>query len=334
MVARIPTLDLFSGIGGFSYALRDVCKTVAYCEIDRTCQSILMSCMQDGRLDPAPIIDDIRTFDSSQVRPRPVFATAGFPCTDVSSANPFGVGVKGLRSGLVNHVFRILDECESIKGVFLENSPFINTRGVELILDAFWQRGFEVRMMQLSARDVGALHKRTRWWCLAIKGSCFKLKSSKQLLPTAWSREPCRRLCKRTDSNYSECNNTNKAFGNAIVPICAQAAYNCLVLSESFNSRATSPSLKLVISNGETTFHRTSWPTPTAQKWHQYRTLSERSTRMLSNAIFYEELTIKQLEGVSFKEKPILDKKFVINPSFIAWLMGYPVTWHGKLCCK
>ena len=38
----LKCLDVFSGIGGFSLALKDVCKTVAYCEIDEGCQKVLL----------------------------------------------------------------------------------------------------------------------------------------------------------------------------------------------------------------------------------------------------------------------------------------------------
>lgn len=51
----IPTLDLFSGIGGFSLGLRSVCRTIAYCEQDTTCQQILTKNIAKGLLHRAPI---------------------------------------------------------------------------------------------------------------------------------------------------------------------------------------------------------------------------------------------------------------------------------------
>ena len=61
MQKRIPTLDLFSGIGGFAYGLHSICSTIAYCEKDKCCQEVLRQRMSDGIIDVAPIFDDICT---------------------------------------------------------------------------------------------------------------------------------------------------------------------------------------------------------------------------------------------------------------------------------
>lgn len=55
----INALDLFSGIGGNTLALRDWVKTVAYCEADRHAQAVLLSRMSDGSIDRAPIFNDV-----------------------------------------------------------------------------------------------------------------------------------------------------------------------------------------------------------------------------------------------------------------------------------
>ena len=61
-------LDLFSGIGGISLALKDWVRPIAYCEIDPYCQSILLQRMQEGNLPKAPIWDDIRTLTNEGIR--------------------------------------------------------------------------------------------------------------------------------------------------------------------------------------------------------------------------------------------------------------------------
>lgn len=58
-------LDLFSGIGGISIALRDWVRPIAYCEIDPYCQAVLLSRMADGSLDEAPIWPDIKCLDKA-----------------------------------------------------------------------------------------------------------------------------------------------------------------------------------------------------------------------------------------------------------------------------
>lgn len=58
-------LDLFSGIGGISLALKPWVRTLAYCEIDPYCQAVLLSRMADGLLDNAPVWPDITSLDKA-----------------------------------------------------------------------------------------------------------------------------------------------------------------------------------------------------------------------------------------------------------------------------
>ena len=48
-------LDLFSGIGGITLALAPWVHPIAYCEIDRYAQSVLLSRMADAAIPTAPI---------------------------------------------------------------------------------------------------------------------------------------------------------------------------------------------------------------------------------------------------------------------------------------
>ena len=97
-------LDLFSGIGGFSYAAERLVggfSTTAFVEREPFCQSILRKHWPD-----VPIHDDITTF-------APAFASAdvicgGFPCQDISQAGK-GAGIKeGTRSGLFFEMVRVI----------------------------------------------------------------------------------------------------------------------------------------------------------------------------------------------------------------------------------
>lgn len=51
--------------------------------------------------------------------------------------------------------------------VFLENVPAIRTRGLDTILKEFTKAGYDCRWTMLRASDVGAKHKRERWFLLA-----------------------------------------------------------------------------------------------------------------------------------------------------------------------
>jgi len=79
-------LDLFSGIGGISLALRPWVRTYAYCELDAHAQAVLLSRMQAGAIDYAPIWDDVQTLPIDELRGRIDLLSGGFPCQDISVA--------------------------------------------------------------------------------------------------------------------------------------------------------------------------------------------------------------------------------------------------------
>ena len=87
-------IDLFSGIGGFSYAAERIVggyKTTQFVEIDPYCQSVLRKNFPN-----TPIHDDIKTFTAK--RGEFDVLTAGFPCQDLSVAGR----QKGIGEGTLN----------------------------------------------------------------------------------------------------------------------------------------------------------------------------------------------------------------------------------------
>jgi len=164
-------LDLFSGIGGISLALRPWVRTVAYCEIDRYCQSLLLSKMQRGDIDEAPICDDVRSLNADML-PRIDIILGGFPCQDISTAGR-GAGLEGERSGLFFQVMRLVQEVKPTF-VFLENVPAIRTRGAERVGKELACRGYDCRWDVISAAEMGAPHLRKRWFLLAAHTERFK----------------------------------------------------------------------------------------------------------------------------------------------------------------
>ena len=168
--SRIRTLDLFSGIGGFSYGLRSVCKTVGYCEKSLQCQSVLSARMSEELLDSAPLHTDVNNLTCNDFPSKPEMLTAGFPCQDIAVSNVTGKGLQGCRSGLIWTVCDILEDIKSIKYVFLENSPNIVNRGVESLKQKLRDIGFRtISSGVFTAKSVGAPHLRRRWFCFASK---------------------------------------------------------------------------------------------------------------------------------------------------------------------
>lgn len=158
-------LDLFSGIGGITIALKEWVIPVAYCENERYAISVLLSRMQEGKLPFAPIWDDVRTLQGRQFHGLVDIVYGGFPCQDISVAGT-GKGLEGERSGLFYEIVRLVDEIRP-KFIFLENVPAIRTRGADKVIGELARLRYDARWITLSASEVGANHKRERWWLLA-----------------------------------------------------------------------------------------------------------------------------------------------------------------------
>lgn len=157
-------LDLFSGIGGISLALKPWVRTVAYCERDRYAQAVLLSRMASNELDRAPIWDDVTSLNGAML-PSIDIIFGGFPCQDISIAGR-GDGMGGSRSGLYTQIERIIGETNPAF-VFLENVPAIRTRGLGRVVWGLASLGYDCRWTVVSAASVGAPHLRERWFLLA-----------------------------------------------------------------------------------------------------------------------------------------------------------------------
>jgi len=177
---RLNGLDLFSGIGGNSIGLHDYVRVVSYCERDAYAQSVLLSRFADGSLEPAPIWDDITTLTASQFDIPIDIIIGGFPCQDISLAGN-GAGLDGERSGLVFEIFRLIVELAP-KFIFLENVSAIRTRGGERVVKELAGLGYDCRWDMLSAYDVGAPHKRERWFLLGYANSGRQVGKLRNLL--------------------------------------------------------------------------------------------------------------------------------------------------------
>lgn len=315
----IPTLDLFSGIGGFSLGLRSVCRTIAYCEQDTTCQQILTKNIAKGLLHRAPIFQDIQVLRGRDVPGRPVFITAGFPCQDVSQSNPGGAGVHGKRSGLVKHVFRLVDELPSVDAVMLENSPNIQARGLPWVLLQFRNRNFTVKHQVFDGLGQGAPCRRSRWFLLAIR-TPKSFPKGPDFSKFRWIEPPPRVIILDTPqqraSNLARC----RRLGNAVIPACV--AYALLSLG-SFKAPPLRQDIdmKLCMTDGQNRWPSKFWRPPTYEPWAKYKTISERSTRVFSNQVFYEVKTL------AYIRKHGKDRLWRVNANFVEHVMGFPQNW-------
>jgi DNA (cytosine-5)-methyltransferase 1 len=161
----LNAIDLFSGYGGISLALDKYTTPLLYCEKEPYAQAILLSRMDDGTLPFAPIWNDVTTLDGTKFRGLVDLIYGGFPCQDISVAGK-GAGLEGKRSGLFYEVARLIKEIKP-SWVFLENVPAIRSRGSIEVQETLASLGYGSRWLTLSAAEVGANHRRERWFCLA-----------------------------------------------------------------------------------------------------------------------------------------------------------------------
>ena len=168
-VASPRILSLFSGVGGLELACRIVWSTsrvVGYVERDAYAASVLMARMEDAALELAPIfVGDIQDVDGGEMRGEVDGIVGGFPCQDISLAGR-GEGIEGSRSGLWWEFRRLICEIRP-RFAFLENVSAITVRGMDAVLGSLAEVGFDAEWMCLRASDVGAPHRRDRWFCLA-----------------------------------------------------------------------------------------------------------------------------------------------------------------------
>ena len=153
-------LDLFSGIGGFSYAAEILIggyETIAFCEMDEFCQKVLKK-----HWPQVPIFDDVRTLDAARLG-RIDIVTGGYPCQPFSQA--------GRRQGeederhLWPEMLRIIKSCQP-RYVVAENVAGHVTMGLDQVLTDLEDQGYTTRPIIVPACAKNAPHRRDRVWII------------------------------------------------------------------------------------------------------------------------------------------------------------------------
>lgn len=148
--------------------------------------------MGEGSIPIAPIWDDVKTLRGDMFNVPIDIIIAGFPCQDISVAGR-GAGLAGQRSGLFFEVVRLAKEIKPTF-LFLENVPAIRTRGLDVVIQELAEAGYDCRWCMLSAAEVGAPHKRDRWFALAYRNdsNCADTEHAR--------REPAEDTCRNTQA--------------------------------------------------------------------------------------------------------------------------------------
>ena len=262
----LKLLDLFSGIGGFSLGFERTnrIKTIAFCEKDKFCQTVLKKHWKDIK-----IYDDIRNINGSEIKADII--TGGFPC------QPFSVA--GKRRGkdddryLWDETIRVVAETkprwfvgENVDGII----NIANGSILQQIQKDLEKENFQVQSLVIPASGVGAWHQRKRVWIIAnsisklsngCSGSSRNSTKEQQRLDSdkkrnrnkIWSKaERCSKqiqswwqtqskLCGVPDGVSTELHkdrqNRIKALGNSIVPEIAYLIANSIIFAEDEQQR-------------------------------------------------------------------------------------------------
>jgi DNA (cytosine-5)-methyltransferase 1 len=171
--SNLKVLDLFSGIGMFSYGLErtGLYKTVAFCEWDKTCQEVLKKHW--------PSVYCYKDIEHLEWRDNHLYSNecgvesltsvdvicGGFPCQDISYAGK-GDGIEGSRSSYWKHYWRLINEIKP-KAAIIENVSALRRRGLDVVLSDLDEIGYDAEWHCIPASYVGACHQRDRVWILA-----------------------------------------------------------------------------------------------------------------------------------------------------------------------
>lgn len=160
-------LSLCAGYGGLDLGLHIAepgYRTVGYVEREAHAAAALVARMGDEALAPAPIWDDLRSFDGRPWRGRVHIISAGYPCQPFSQA--------GHRRGeadprhLWPEVARIVREVGP-RWVFLENVEGHLSLGFGDVARELQGMGYGVKAGLFTAAEAGAPHVRKRLFILA-----------------------------------------------------------------------------------------------------------------------------------------------------------------------
>ena len=130
-------VGLFAGIGGLELGLHEAGhEAILFSEIWAAAAAVLAA-----RFPDVPNVGDVAGLNSL---PAVELLTAGFPCQDLSQAGRTA-GIAGQKSGLVDHVFRLIDGGRP-KWVLLENVSFMlrldRGSAMDRVVSAFEERGY------------------------------------------------------------------------------------------------------------------------------------------------------------------------------------------------
>lgn len=199
---KINHISLCAGYGGIDLGLRRILpslRNLAYCEIEIFPICNLVSKIESGQLDEAPIFTNLKTFNAKPFRGMVDILSGGFPC------QPFSHAGKQKGTDDPRHLFpdieRIILECDP-GIIFLENVEGIisskyageeDTSVLKYVLERLEKMGYRSTAGIFSAEEIGAPHRRKRVFIAGVRNELPNTRSC-----------GCHRLTTQTQREWGE----------------------------------------------------------------------------------------------------------------------------------
>lgn len=193
---ELSHISLCAGYGGLDLGLARVfpgLRTIAYSEIEEFACGVLVSHMEAGRLHPAPIWTDLKTFPFGSFRGKVDVLSGGFPCQPFSCAGKrdadadprhlfpaIAMGIAACEPGLV-----VLENVEGILSRKLNHWSFGDAPGTPVALHVLRRLealGYRATLQLASASEVLGTdgdgsprcvpHQRKRVFFVAYRDGC------------------------------------------------------------------------------------------------------------------------------------------------------------------
>lgn len=172
--------------------------------------------------------------------------SGGFPCQDIASPGS-KVGISGPRSGLWQHMFRLIRDLRP-EYALVENSSDLTLRGLDIVLGDLAGIGYDAEWQTVSAAALGAAHLRRRCIIVAypqrlgqpqsrfFRQDAYTLQAFQTTWQTTRTLDALRRgtvpaLCRGAYGLPYRMDRLT-ALGNAIIPQIAEYIGRCLIIRE------------------------------------------------------------------------------------------------------
>ena len=253
----IKEFHLFAGIGGGIYGGQllghKCCGSV---EIDNYCNKVLEQRQKDGWMEKFPIYTDIKTLNGGDFSGTFDILCGGFPCQAFSYA---AHGKNLAEKNLWPEMFRFVKESNA-PIVFGENVTIEAIEGAASDLKSI---GYNVERCRLACMDIGADHKRPRFWLLAVKDMtvfekvAHHIEQLSQFTSAFWEENPNDLVY---PSEVPVLAPQKRGVGNAQAPIAAAIAFRVLVNRHLYHKFDTvnpnEEEIKTVFNKVETWIHK------------------------------------------------------------------------------